>query len=41
MGFKYYRTSDRPKKFLNRITNTRSWFRDLKWVTCKTSSLPR
>jgi len=39
MGFKYYRTSDRTKKFKNRIMNTRTWFRDLKWVSCKLNSL--
>ena len=35
MGLKYYRTNDRTKKFLNRVMNTRTWFRDLKWVTCR------
>ena len=35
MGFKFYRVSDRPKKFMKRFEHTRSWFRDLKWVACK------
>ena len=39
MGFKYYRTSERIKKIKNRVLNTRSWFRELKWVTCKLTSL--
>lgn len=35
MGAKFYRGSDKPKKIRKRFTQTRSWFRTLKWVACK------
>ena len=34
MGCKFYRGSDKPKKIRKRFTQTRSWFRTLKWVSC-------
>lgn len=38
MGAKFYRGADKPKKIRKRFTQTRSWFRTLKWVACKISS---
>ena len=35
MGAKFYRGSDKPKKIKKRLTQTRTWFRTLKWVACK------
>lgn len=35
MGLKFYRGADKPKKLRKRFTQTRSWFRTLKWVCCK------
>ena len=32
MGAKFYRGSDKPKKIRKRFSQTRSWFRTLKWV---------
>ena len=32
MGAKFYRGSDKPKKLRKRYSQTRSWFRTLKWV---------
>ena len=32
MGVKFYRSADKPKKIRKRFTQTRSWFRTLKWV---------
>ena len=32
MGIKFYRSADKPKKIRKRFTQTRSWFRTLKWV---------
>ena len=34
MGAKFYRGADKPKKFRKRFSQTRSWFRTLKWVAC-------
>lgn len=34
MGAKFYRGSDKPKKIKKRLTQTRTWFRTLKWVAC-------
>lgn len=34
MGAKFYRGADKPKKIRKRFTQTRSWFRTLKWVAC-------
>lgn len=39
MGAKFYRGSDKPKKIRKRFSQTRSWFRTLKWVACKLSFL--
>ena len=33
MGAKFYRGSDKAKKIRKRFTQTRSWFRGLKWVS--------
>lgn len=35
MGAKFYRGADKPKKIRKRFSQTRSWFRTLKWVACK------
>ena len=35
MGAKFYRGADKPKKLKKRFTQTRTWFRTLKWVACK------
>ena len=35
MGVKFYRSADKPKKIRKRFSQTRSWFRTLKWVACK------
>ena len=35
MGIKYYRGSEKPDKIRKRLTMSRYWFRDLKWVACK------
>ena len=35
MGCKFYRGADKPKKIRKRLTQSRSWFRMLKWVACK------
>eukprot|EP00347_Sterkiella_histriomuscorum_P020300 403338333 len=32
MGAKFYRGADKPKKMRKRFSQTRSWFRTLKWV---------
>lgn len=32
MGAKFYRGADKPKKIRKRFSQTRSWFRTLKWV---------
>ena len=32
MGVKFYRGADKPKKIRKRFTQSRSWFRTLKWV---------
>ena len=40
MGAKFYRGSDKPKKIKKRLTQTRTWFRTLKWVACTSSSNP-
>ena len=37
MGAKFYRGSDKPKKIRKRFSQTRSWFRTLKWVACKSN----
>jgi hypothetical protein len=34
MGAKFYRGADKPKKIRKRFSQTRSWFRTLKWVAC-------
>lgn len=34
MGAKFFRTSDKPKKIKKRFSQTRSWFRTLKWTAC-------
>ena len=33
MGAKFYRGSDKGKKIRKRFSQTRSWFRTLKWVS--------
>ena len=38
MGAKFYRGSDKPKKIRKRFSQTRSWFRTLKWVACMFST---
>lgn len=38
MGAKFYRGADKPKKIRKRFSQTRSWFRTLKWVACKYNS---
>lgn len=38
MGAKFYRGADKPKKIRKRLTQTRSWFRTLKWVACRCPS---
>lgn len=35
MGAKFYRGADKPKKIRKRFSQTRSWFRTLKWTACK------
>ena len=35
MGAKFYRGSDKPKKIRKRLSQTRSWFGQFKWVACK------
>ena len=35
MGCKFYRGSDKTKKIRKRFTQTRSWFRQFKWLACK------
>ena len=32
MGAKFFKTTNRGKKYLKRFNQTRSWFRGLKWV---------
>jgi len=39
MGAKFYRGADKPKKIRKRFSQTRSWFRTLKWVACKYSTM--
>ena len=39
MGAKFYRGADKPKKIRKRFSQTRSWFRTLKWVACKYSPM--
>ncbi len=34
MGAKFYRGADKPKKIRKRFSQTRSWFRTLKWTAC-------
>lgn len=34
MGAKQYRGADKPKKIRKRFSQTRSWFRTLKWTAC-------
>lgn len=34
MGAKFFRGADKPKKIRKRFSQTRSWFRTLKWVAC-------
>lgn len=38
MGAKFFRGADKPKKIRKRFSQTRSWFRTLKWVACMYSS---
>merc|ERR1712080_634067 len=33
MGIKFYRGADKPKKVRKRFSQSRSWFRTLKWVS--------
>ena len=40
MGAKFYRGADKPKKIRKRFFQTRSWFRTLKWVSCKHITYP-
>ncbi len=40
MGAKFYRGADKPKKIRKRFSQTRSWFRALKWTACKPTHLP-
>ena len=35
MGAKFYRGSDKAKKIRKRLTQTRSWVRQLVWLACK------
>ena len=35
MGAKFYRGADKPKKVRKRFSQSRSWFRTLKWLSCK------
>ena len=35
MGGKFYRGGDKSKKIKKRVTQTRTWARTLKWVSCK------
>ena len=38
MGAKFFKTSNRGKKYLKRFNQSRSWFRGLKWVACKSQA---
>ena len=40
MGLKYYRASEKPDKVRKRISMSRYWFRDLKWVACRRARSP-
>ena len=35
MGAKFYRANYNSKKIRKRFSQTRTWFRTLKWVACK------
>ena len=35
MGAKFYRGSDKSKKIRKRLTQTRTWFKQFKWIACK------
>ena len=35
MGLKFYRGTDKSKKIRKRFTQTRTWFRQFKWLACK------
>ena len=35
MGAKFYRGSDKPKKIRKRLSQTRSWFGQFKFIACK------
>ena len=37
MGAKFYRGSDKSKKIRKRLTQTRTWFKQFKWIACKFS----
>ena len=37
MGAKFYRGSDKAKKIRKRLTQTRTWFKQFKWLACKLS----
>ena len=37
MGAKFYRGSDKSKKIRKRLTQTRTWFKQFKWIACKLS----
>ena len=40
MGAKFYRGADKPKKIRKRFTQTRTWFRQFKWLACKSPLSP-
>ena len=35
MGAKFYRGGDKSKKIRKRLSQTRSWFKQFKWIACK------
>ena len=35
MGAKFYRGSDKSKKIRKRLSQTRTWFKQFKWIACK------
>ena len=37
MGAKFYRGSEKAKKIRKRLTQTRTWFKQFKWIACKFS----
>ena len=38
MGLKFFRSNDKSKKIGKRLNLSQSWFRTLKWVSCKYKS---